>query len=56
LAWAEAVTKVNETRIPDLASEAVRREFPETELADLTLGRSLAIHSGNRLAIARQSA
>lgn len=54
LAWAESVTKVSETHVPDTVYEAARREFSETELADLTLG-IVAINSWNRLAIAARS-
>ena len=54
LAWAESVTKVSETHVPDKVYEAARREFSEKELADLTLGVA-AINSWNRLAIAART-
>lgn len=36
LAWAEAITLVAETRVPDDVYEEVKRHFPEPELVDLT--------------------
>ncbi|AGW90938.1 MULTISPECIES: carboxymuconolactone decarboxylase family protein [Cupriavidus] len=50
LAWAESVTRVADTHVPDdvfLAAEAV---FSEKELADLTMAISL-MNAFNRLAI-----
>lgn len=37
LAWAEAVTLVAETHVPDDVYEAARTEFSEQELVDLTM-------------------
>jgi AhpD family alkylhydroperoxidase len=50
LAWAEAVTEVAQTHVPDEAYESVRRHFSDKELVDLTLAVA-AINSWNRLAI-----
>ena len=51
LAWAETVTRVAETHVPDEAFEYVRQHFTDKELADLTLA-IVAINGWNRLAIA----
>src|SRR3954469_13288547 len=37
LGWAEAVTRVAETHVPDEVFEEVRRHFNEEEIANLTL-------------------
>jgi AhpD family alkylhydroperoxidase len=50
LAWAEAVTRVNEDRVPDEIYNQVKQYFTEKELVDLTLA-VIAINSWNRLAI-----
>jgi AhpD family alkylhydroperoxidase len=50
LAWAESVTRVAETGVPDDAYEAVRAVFDEKELVDLTIAISL-MNSYNRMAI-----
>lgn len=50
LAWAETVTLVAETGVPDGAYEAVRRVFDEKQLVDLTIAISL-MNSYNRMAI-----
>jgi AhpD family alkylhydroperoxidase len=50
LAWAETVTEVAETGIPDAAYEAVRAVFEERELVDLTLAISI-MNAYNRMAI-----
>ncbi len=50
LAWAEAVTEVADTHVPDDVYEAARRHFSDKELVDLTLAVA-AINSWNRLAI-----
>lgn len=50
LAWAETVTRVSETGIPDEAFEAVREAFLEKELVDLTIAIGL-MNAYNRLAI-----
>src|SRR6478672_3984838 len=49
-AWAEAVTRVSETGVPDEAFQAVRAVFEEKELVDLTIAISL-MNAYNRLAI-----
>jgi AhpD family alkylhydroperoxidase len=50
LAWAEAVTEVAQTHVPDEVYESVRRHFSDKELVDLTLAVA-AINSWNRLPI-----
>jgi AhpD family alkylhydroperoxidase len=50
LAWAECVTRVAETTVPDDAYEAARKEFSEKELVDLTIAIGL-MNTYNRLAI-----
>ena len=54
LAWAEAVTRVAETHVPDDVYEEVRPHFAEKELADLTLAVA-TINAWNRLAIATRA-
>ena len=51
LAWTEALTLVSETHAPDADYEAVRAQFSDSELVNLTtlIG---AINAWNRLAIA----
>jgi AhpD family alkylhydroperoxidase len=51
LAWAETVTRVAETNIPEADYEVAASEFSSTELADLTYAISL-INVFNRLSIA----
>ncbi|MPZ17739.1 MAG: carboxymuconolactone decarboxylase family protein [Luteitalea sp.] len=51
LAWAEAVTRLTGGEVPDEVFKLARKEFSETELADLTLAVA-AINSWNRLNIA----
>ena len=51
LSWAERVTLVSETKVPDAAYEEARRHFGEKELVDLTLA-IVAINGWNRLAVA----
>jgi AhpD family alkylhydroperoxidase len=51
LAWAESVTRVAETHVPDEAFECAGQHFTEKELVDLTLA-IVAINGWNRLAIA----
>ena len=51
LAWAETVTNVAETGIPDADYEAAAAEFSDKELADLTYAISL-MNVFNRLSIA----
>jgi AhpD family alkylhydroperoxidase len=50
LAWAETVTRVAETGVPDEAYEAARTVFEERELVDLTIAISL-MNAYNRMAI-----
>ena len=50
LAWAETVTLVSETGIPDDAFQAARDVFAEKELVDLTIAIGL-MNAYNRLAI-----
>ena len=51
LAWAEAVTRVSETHVPDEVFEEAKRHFNDQDLADLTLN-VVAINGWNRLNIA----
>jgi AhpD family alkylhydroperoxidase len=51
LAWAEAVTNIQEGHAPDVLYEAVRAEFTEVETVNLTLAIS-TINAWNRIAIA----
>ena len=51
LAWTEAVTNIQEGRVPDSVYEKVQKFFSEKEIADLTLAAT-AINSWNRLNIA----
>lgn len=50
LAWAETVTRVADTGVPDQAYEAARAVFDERELVDLTIAISL-MNAYNRMAI-----
>ncbi len=50
LAWAETVTRVSETGVPDEAFEAARAVFQEKELVDLTIAIGL-MNAYNRMAI-----
>ena len=50
LAWAETVTRVAETNVPDAAYQAARAVFEERELVDLTIAIGL-MNTYNRLAI-----
>jgi AhpD family alkylhydroperoxidase len=50
LAWAESVTRVAQTGVPDEDYEAARDVFTEKELVDLTLAIGL-MNTYNRLAI-----
>ena len=51
LAWVEAITLVTQGHVPDEAFEAVRKQFSEKEIVDLTAAAA-AINTWNRLAIA----
>ncbi len=50
LAWAESVTRVADTHVPDNDFKAAAAVFSEKELADLTMAISL-MNAYNRLAI-----
>lgn len=50
LAWAEIVTRVAETRVPDEAFQAASAVFEDKELTDLTMAIGL-MNAYNRLAI-----
>ena len=50
LAWAETVTRVSETGVPDADYEAAAAAFDEKQLADLTIAIGL-INAYNRVAI-----
>lgn len=50
LAWAESVTRVADTHVPDDAFQAAAAVFEEKELADLTIAIGL-MNTFNRLAI-----
>lgn len=50
LAWAEAVTKVVDTSVPNDAYDAAKAMFDDKELVDLTLAISL-MNAFNRMAI-----
>jgi alkylhydroperoxidase family enzyme len=47
----ETITLLTEGHIPDAAFEAVRKQFSEKEIVDLTAA-AVAINTWNRLAIA----
>ena len=51
LAWAEAVTLINDGRVPDEVFEEAHRHLNDEELANLTIGL-VAINGWNRLNIA----
>jgi len=50
MAWAETVTRVADTHIPDADYEAAKAVFDDKELADLTIAIGL-MNAYNRLAI-----
>jgi AhpD family alkylhydroperoxidase len=50
LAWAETVTRVAETGVPDAAYQAARAVFDDREMAALTIAISL-MNAYNRMAI-----
>jgi AhpD family alkylhydroperoxidase len=54
LAWAESVTRVADTGVPDAAYEAATAEFNDKELADLTYAIGL-MNAFNRFGIAFRS-
>lgn len=51
LAWAEAVTRLTDQEVPDEVYDQARKEFSETELAQLTLC-IVVINGWNRLNVA----
>jgi len=51
LAWAEAVTLVSDTHVPDEVFEAAKKEFSDAELADLTYAITM-INTWNRFNVA----
>jgi AhpD family alkylhydroperoxidase len=51
LEWAEAITRVADTHVPDEVYDHVRRHFDEAQLVALTFA-AVAINGFNRLAIA----
>lgn len=54
LAWAESVTNVRETHVPDEVYAKAKKQFSDKELADLTVAVA-TINAWNRLAIAGRS-
>ena len=50
LAWTEALTLISQTHAPDDVYQAVRAQFSEQELVDLTLA-IVAINGWNRIAV-----
>jgi AhpD family alkylhydroperoxidase len=50
LAWAEAVTELGRSGVPDAVFEEVRRHFTDAELVNLTMA-VVAINGWNRLAV-----
>jgi AhpD family alkylhydroperoxidase len=50
LEWAEALTRVGDTHVPDEVFEIARRQFTEAELVALTLA-VVVINGWNRLAV-----
>ena len=55
LEWAESVTLVSESNVPDDVFERARAQFSEKELIDLTMD-VVAINSWNRLNVAFRTA
>jgi alkylhydroperoxidase family enzyme len=51
LAWAEAVTRLDDQQIPDAVYDTAREEFSEAELTQLTLA-IVAINGWNRFNVA----
>ena len=52
--WAETVTRVAETKVPDEEFAAAAKQFNEKELADLTMAIGL-MNALNRIAISFRS-
>jgi alkylhydroperoxidase family enzyme len=55
LAWTEAVTLIKNGHVPDAVFDAVRPQFSEKELGNLTLAVA-TINAWNRLSIAARLA
>ena len=55
LKWAEVVTRVSETHVPDEAYAAARATFTEKQLADLTIAVGL-MNAFNRIAVSFRAA
>jgi AhpD family alkylhydroperoxidase len=54
LAWTESVTLIAETGVPDEAFDAVRSQFSETEVAELTVAIA-TINVWNRIAVSSRT-
>lgn len=54
LAWTESVTLIAETGVPDEAFAAVRSQFSETEVAELTVAIA-TINVWNRIAVSSRT-
>lgn len=54
LAWCETVTRISQTGIPDAEYEAVREQFTEEEVVNLTM-TVITINGWNRLAVGLRS-
>jgi AhpD family alkylhydroperoxidase len=54
LAWTESVTLIAETGVPDEAFKAVRTQFSEIEVAELTVAIA-AINVWNRIAVSSRT-
>ena len=54
LAWAESLTRIAATHAPDEDYEAVRQQFSEKEIADLSIAIAM-INAWNRLSIGARS-
>ena len=55
LKWAEVVTRVSDTHVPDEAYAAARATFTEKQLADLTIAVGL-MNAFNRIAVSFRAA
>src|SRR6195256_6066349 len=54
LAWAESITRISETHVPDIVFEEVKRNFSEKEVIDLTIVATV-INMWNRIAISTRA-
>jgi AhpD family alkylhydroperoxidase len=54
LAWVEAVTRLGDDAVPDVAYDRVRTHFSEKEISDLTVAIGL-INLWNRLAVSARA-